>query len=82
MSQTLVHLAERASERADTQDSWINELGRTQAGTDRKIAALVDAQIETDRKMAALADAQRQSEQALTRLAQAMERHTSDGHGG
>ena len=36
-SQTLTHLAERASERADTQDGWVNEPGREQAEVDRKL---------------------------------------------
>ena len=89
MSQSLIHLAERASERADTQDGWINELGRAQGETDRKRAALVDAQVETEHKMGALIDAQMQTEQALgrltervDRLAQTVERHISGGHGG
>jgi chromosome segregation ATPase len=45
---TLTHLAESASERADTHQEWINLLGKAQAETETKIAALVDAQVRTE----------------------------------
>ena len=67
----LTRLLESASERADTHESWINQLGTAQAETETKLAALVDAQIRTDDKIALLAAAQTRSDDKITALASA-----------
>ena len=84
---TLTRLLESAGERAGTHESWINQLGRAQAETETKLAALVDAQIRSDDKIAALADAQIKTESALRqliarvdKLTDALERHAADEH--
>jgi hypothetical protein len=63
----LVELARHADERADGHQAWINTLGEAQVESERRISALVDAQIRTEEKaqrtdeaLRQLADAQRQ----------------------
>jgi DNA repair exonuclease SbcCD ATPase subunit len=58
----LTELARNASERADTHDAWINQLGTgqaelraAQAESEHKIAALVDSQLLTEETVRALA---------------------------
>ncbi len=63
----LTELARNASERADTHDAWINQLGRAQAESEQKIAALADAQIRT--------------EDALKKLFERDERRGENGNG-
>ena len=58
---TLTRLMEGASERADTHQTWINQLGSAQA-------ALTTAQAETEVKIAALVDAQIRGEDNVSRL--------------
>jgi DNA repair exonuclease SbcCD ATPase subunit len=60
--QLLTELARNASERADTHDAWINQLGAgqaelraAQAESEHKIAALVDSQLLTEETVRALA---------------------------
>jgi chromosome segregation ATPase len=62
---TLTHLLESASERADTHDGWINQLGKAQA-------ELSHAQAETETKIAALVDAQVRTEDVVARLGRAV----------
>jgi ABC-type transporter Mla subunit MlaD len=57
--------------------------------TDRKLAALVDAQVraedrtaDVDRKFALLAESQQKTEESIRSLAEVFNRHTADGHGG
>jgi chromosome segregation ATPase len=52
--QKLMELAVSASERDDTQVSWINELGAAQTNADARIAALADAQIRTEEQVSSL----------------------------
>ena len=68
---TLTRLLESASERADTHESWINQLGTAQAETETKLAALVDAQIRTDDKITVLVAAQTRSDDKIAALADA-----------
>lgn len=62
------------SERADTHDGWINELGTAQAETERKLAALVDAQIHSEDKLARLEAAMTRIAEAQARVSEAQER--------
>ena len=65
---TLVRLTESASERMDTQEGWINDLGRAQAETNEKLAALVDAQIRTEDALRRLAESQVETNRAVAAL--------------
>lgn len=56
--QTLVALSVRASERMDTHQDWINQLGASRAEADARMAALTDAEIRADDRIAALTEAQ------------------------
>ena len=90
------------SERSDTHGAWINQLGATQAElsaaqaeTERKIAALVDAQINTEDKLGrletavgqlvekvdGLADVQARTDARLDRLIGVVERLAERGGG-
>ncbi len=53
---TLVELARRSDERVDQHQEWINQLGAAQAESERKIAALADAQAHTDQRLDGLID--------------------------
>jgi hypothetical protein len=65
---TLTRLTESASERADTHEDWINQLGKAQAETETKLAALIDAQIKTEDAVRALVAAQRADQVRTARL--------------
>lgn len=72
----LLNMTRNLDERADTHTDWINQLGAAQAETERKIAALVDAQIRTEdalarltTKMSDLADAQAHTDATFNALA-------------
>ena len=66
---TLTRLAESASERADQQEAWLNDLGRAQAETTENLAALVNAQIRTEDAMRRLAESQAETNRAVSALA-------------
>jgi chromosome segregation ATPase len=72
--QLLTELARNASERADTHDAWINQLGAGQA-------ELRAAQAESEHKIAALADAQIRTTDALKKLFERDERRGENGNG-
>jgi hypothetical protein len=50
----LLQLVRDHEERSETHGSWINQLGTAQAESERKIAALVDAQIRTEESLSRL----------------------------
>ena len=52
---TLVQLVRDHDERSENHTNWLNELGHAQAETEKKIAALVDAQIRSEDTVARLA---------------------------
>lgn len=57
--QTLVALSVRASERMDTHQDWINQLGASRAEADARMTALTDAEIRADDRIAGLTEGQR-----------------------
>lgn len=71
---TVTRLLRSQSERMDTHDSWINELGRAQAETERKMAALIDAQIHTEDKLGRLEAAVTQLVGKVDQLADVVKR--------
>ncbi len=68
---TLVELMRNADERADGHQAWINTLGEAQAESERRIAALVDAQIRTEEKAQRTDEALRQLAESHQLLADA-----------
>jgi hypothetical protein len=68
----LIELARDSNEKTDTHLSWINQLGTAQAESERKISALVDAQIKTEDTVrdgfARLTEAQTHTDQRLDAL--------------
>lgn len=54
--QILVRLAEGASERMDTQQGWINQLGEAQVNLAGRMSELADAQAHTDKRLDGLID--------------------------
>ncbi|HEX8472881.1 MAG TPA: hypothetical protein VF666_02520 [Pyrinomonadaceae bacterium] len=68
----LIELARNTSERADTHQSWIDELARAQVNSEAKIAALADAQIRTEDALAQLSASQSRIDMVMTILAEKM----------
>lgn len=66
--QLLIQFTQGHSEQLDTQRGWINQLGEASADSERKIAALADAQIHTEGSLSRLAEAQAHADQRLDAL--------------
>jgi hypothetical protein len=54
--QILVQLAQSGSERMDTQQGWINQLGEAQVNLAGRMSELAEAQTHTDQRLDALID--------------------------
>lgn len=70
----IVRLLQSQSERMDTHDAWINQLGAAQAETERRLAALVDAQIGTEAKLVRVEAAVERLAEKVDQLSDVVER--------
>lgn len=93
LEELLVQFARATRERFEGTDQRAQEESRKAAKRseelDRKIAALVDAQIraedkapDIERRVALLFESQRKTEEAVRNLAAVVERHIVEGHNG
>jgi exonuclease VII small subunit len=76
----LVELARNRDERMDQHDTWINQLGASQARVETNLAALTEivsdlgrAQARTEQALVSLAEAQTHTDQRLDALIEVVE---------
>jgi ABC-type transporter Mla subunit MlaD len=77
--QALTQLAISASERADTHESWINELGAAQIELAAEQVRLARAQADLSEAQARTEAALAESHERLNTLINVFERHLSEG---